>query len=362
MCHVRYRGAVGDVIMKTVFLLVLVSPATGAAREGNLSIDGEVAMTVNQHAIAMDEFQWFMEQERAGVFADCKARCNLEDGPRFWDQDCEGTTPRKMLLQRTINRVTQEKIEQIEFQELGLISDCRYSSFLEYLAKSNREREQAVKDGHVVYGPVQYTQLQFYGHWMASLRIQAKAKVARGTLALTEQSLRSYYYENRNQFKSTPTTSLEMITIQTIAGSDSGNGMARLKSVAQEIASRLDSGQVPEHVVRVYAGRADITLSQRRFDHLDNDRIGELFAGSENATKVLALAPGQSAVIILDGHSLEVVQCGSKTGGDYLPFEMVKDRVKARCLDGQYGQLLRCKVQAADVQVNQRAVDLLLPP
>ena len=114
-----------------------------------------------------------MEQERAGVVAYFKAQHNLDYGQDYWNHEVAGTTPKAALQQKTVDRLVHEKAEQLLFQELGLVQDIRYATFLEQLEKTNRNREQAAKEGKVVYGPIRYTQLQFYGHWKATLRAQA---------------------------------------------------------------------------------------------------------------------------------------------------------------------------------------------
>jgi hypothetical protein len=136
----------------------------------------------------------------------------------------------------------------------------------------------------------------------------------------------------------------------------------KVTSAAREILSKMRAGRGIEHLLQGYADRTDIRLSRRRFDSLDNERVGELFAGSENVRSILGLAPGQCVSVADSGGTIQVVKCISRTPGDYLPFETVKERVRARCLDQQYDELLSQMVKKACVRVNQEAVVLLLPP
>ena len=347
---------------KGLVLLYLLAPAAlPGAPVVSQRLPGEAAVVVDRDVVTLDEFNWFMDQERVSVFEYLKTKCNFDYDKDFWTRACEGTTPRALLQKKTVDRVAREKVEQILFRELGLIQEVRYSAFLENLEKLNRDREQAVKDGRVIYGPVRYTQLQYYGHWKATLQIQAKGKLAQERLAVGEPEVRAYYDQNKDRFKATDTTTLEIVTIEPKQESDAEKCRGRVASAAEAILSKTRAGQGLEHVLQGYADNADIKLSRRRVDSLDTERVGEQFAGGENAEKVLALPPGQCVSVADSGETVQIVKCISKTTGNYLPFETVKERVRARCLDRQYDRLVDALAKKADVRINQQALDLLLP-
>ena len=344
-----------------VLLYLLASAALWRSQAASPRLPGEVALVVDREVVTLDEFNWFMDQERVGVFEYFKTKCNFDYDKDFWTRACEGTTPRALLQKKTVDRVAREKVEQILFRELGLIQEVRYSAFLENLEKLNRDREQAVKDGRVIYGPVRYTQLQYYGHWKATLQIQAKGKLAQDRLPVGEQEVRAYCDQNKDRFKAADTTTLEIVTIEPKQESDAEKCRGKVASAAEAILSKTRAGQGLEHVLQGYADNADIKLSRRRVDSLDTERVGEQFAGGENAEKVLALAPGQCVSVDDSGGTVRIIKCISKTAGKYVPFETVKERVRARCLDRQYDRLVDELAKKADVRINQQALDLLLP-
>jgi hypothetical protein len=150
--------------------------------------DPNVVLTVNNYPVSCEEFMWFMQQQRAGVFQYVKTKCNLDYGKDFWDKPCDGTTPKAMLQKQTIEKIVSEKVKQLLFKELGLVRDISYSAFLDDLEKVNREREKAVQRKQVIYGPIRYTQLQYYGHWMATMQIQAKEILTKRQFDVNEQA------------------------------------------------------------------------------------------------------------------------------------------------------------------------------
>jgi hypothetical protein len=356
-------GEISNPQNRVAVLLCLLAPGTlrGTTATSH-RLPGDVALMVDRNVVTIDEFKWFMDQERAGVFEYFGTKCNIEPDRDFWTRTCEGTTPRLLLQKRTVDRVAREKAEQILFLQLGLIQDIRYSAFLENLAKLNRDREQAVKDGRVIYGPVRYTQLQYYGHWKASLQIQAKGKLARDRLLVSEQEARAYYDQNKDRFKTADTTTLEIVTIEPKREFDAEKSKGSVASAAQDILAKVREGQDLERILRSYANKTDIKLSARRVDSLDNERVGELFSPSENAEKVLALQQGQCVLVADSSGTVQIIKCISRIQGNCLPFEAVKGRASARCLDQRYDRLVEELAKTAEVRINQEALELLLPP
>jgi hypothetical protein len=324
--------------------------------------DKEPLLFVNGYAVSIEEFRWFMQQERAGVFQYVKTRYNLDYGKGFWDHDCEGTTPKVMLHKRTIEHVVSEKVQQILFKELGLIQDTSYSVFLNNLEKLNCERGKAVQQGRVIYGPVRYTQLQYYGHWMANLQIQAKEKLSQEQFGITEQKLRAFYDEHKcDIFKMSETLTLEMVTIQVTEQSNPKKNAELLEATAKKILSKIKGGRGIEQIMQGYVDRKDIKVSCRRFDEINDDRLGEIFTDSENFKKVKALVPGQSLKLAVSENTVYVVKCISKTSGSYLPYENIKAVVKTKYLDQQYDQLVGDMVKKANIEINQKILEKLEP-
>ena len=185
----RHRGR--SIVLFSLLAICLRQSATASSAPA----EEAAPLSVNHCAVSAEEFKWFMQQERAGVFHDVKTRCNFDYGRNFWDRNCAGTTAKKLIEQRTINRIVREKIQQLLFKDLGLIEDARYSVFLENLEYLNANRERAAQQGHVIYGPVHYSVPQYYGHWMATLQIRAKEKLAREQFRVTDEKLRVFARE-----------------------------------------------------------------------------------------------------------------------------------------------------------------------
>jgi len=328
------------------------------AEEGGVALDDDAALFVNKYPVSREEFRWFMQQQRAGVFQYVKTRYNLDYGKGFWDHDCEGTTPKVMIQKRTTERIVHEKVQQILFMELGLIKDINYAAFLNNLETTNIERHRAMQQGRVIYGPIRYTQLQYYGHWMANLQIQAKEKLSLERFVVTEQKLKAFYAEHKDEFfKKAATVTLEVVTIQAEQKSDSGKKTELLDSTAGEIFSQIEAGHDIKQIILGYVDRKDVKVSCRRFDEVNDDRLSEVFADSDDFKKVKALAPCQGAVLSTSESTRHVAKCISKTPGNYLPYEGIKSIVKAKYIDQRYDQLINEMVKKAAIKVNQKVLE-----
>jgi hypothetical protein len=316
-------------------------------------------LLVNHHEVSLEEFRWFMEQERAGVVAYYKANYNLEDGQGFWKHEAGGTTPKATLQKRTVERLVREKVEQILFQELGLVRDIDYATFQQQLQTLNRKREEAVKEGKAVYGPIRYTQLQFYGHWKATLRTQATEKLAQTQWFPTDDSLRKFYDDNRSLFRAPPSSTLEVVTVQAGAKPAAGATVGTLQSASRKILSQLKAGKALPDLLNDQTWSEDVKVSWERRKEINADHIGELFPNEQQLKAVLALTPGEATMLTDSDAQARVVRCLEKVAGQDRPYEAVRQQVKDGWLGQQYDRHVKALVSQALVQTNQAAIDAL---
>ncbi len=326
-----------------------------------ISRDDAAALVINNQPVSREEFRWFMEQERAAVVAYFKAQHNLDYGRGYWNHEVAGTTPKAALQQKTVDRLVHEKAEQLLFQELGLVQDIRYATFLEQLEKTNKNREQAAKEGKVVYGPIRYTQLQFYGHWKATLRAQATEQLAQKRWPATEESWRKFYDDNRSLFRAPASSTLEVVAVQTSGKPATGNRAGSVQSAAREILAQLKAGAAMPDLLKAQSERVDVKVSGRRLEEIHADRLGELFPAEEQLKAVLALAPGEAVLLTDSEAQARVIRCLGTVAAKDRPYEAVQSQVKERWLGQQYDRHIKHLAGRAQVRVNLEVIDALLP-
>jgi hypothetical protein len=319
------------------------------------------ALVVNHHEVSREEFRWFMEQERPRVIQHFGTKYQLEYGSNFWTRALDGSTPRAALKQDTVARVVKEKVEQALFQELGLVKDIRYSAFLDDLEQFNRRREQDVRDGRVVYGPVRYSPLQYYGHWKASMQLQAKELLAARRLDVTQGKLKAFYDQNRELFKTARTWTLVIVSLRRNPTSTTEKSLEEFESAAQEIARRMKSGEDAEQTAAEVAAKQDMTMTRRRLEKLTEDRMSELFPEEALLKPALALVPGEWMVTPASASGVQVVRCVARDPGGDAPYDQVEQVVRFKYLDREYNRLLEKAAATAKPQVNDAVIDDLLP-
>jgi hypothetical protein len=310
--------------------------------------------TVNKYPVGTDEFTWFMQQEKAAVFEIVNKTCPADSGRNFWIQNCNGTTPKEILHKKTVEKIVRQKVQQELFKELGLIKDIRYTVFLEDLEKLNQERKQAVEQGKVVYGPIQYTQLQYYGHWMTTMQTRAKDKLRKEQLNITETKIREYYSRNKNQFKTAGYLTLDTLVLRSEQTSESSN---KLEALANEIVLKVQSGLTLESAVGAYTDRKDFAIAHRKYEQVQDDRLGELFPDSGHFKAIRALNPGRTVRFRASENEVWIVQCISVTASHDLPYEQIQGILADRYVDLEYERMVDTRVQNARIEVNQEVLD-----
>jgi hypothetical protein len=320
-----------------------------------------VPLTVNQREVSRAEFRWFMEQERARVFAYFKEQHHVEDGKGFWTQKTGGTTPSAMLQSNTVARIVRERTEHNLFQELGLLQDVSFAAFVTELEKRNQEREQAARQGRTVYGPVRYSALQYYEHRKATLRAQAMEILGQKRWSPSEDELKSYYDRHLSQFRSSATYTVEVVTIEADPETSAGTNAASVRAAADEVQAKLNAGIAWPTLLKEPPREGSVKVSGQRFEQLNVDRLGELFPDAQQLKAVEALLPGQTTLLADSGVRVRVVRCFSRTPGADRPYDAVRRQVKDLWLGQRYQQHLEGLAAQAQVKLDQEVIDQLLP-
>jgi hypothetical protein len=335
-----------------VWLCFLTNTAFGMVQDAAPSTNAAAVLFVNRQPVSAEEFVWFMQQERAGVFQFVKTKFNLDYGTSFWDHKLPGGTPRALLRQRTVERIVREKVQLLLFRELGLVGEIGYENFVKNLEQLNDARESAARQGRVIYGPVRYTQSQYYEYWMSNLRLRAVEQLAQTCWDVSDRRVKKIYGRNKDKFRVGETSTLEMVTLQASNSETTGE---TLQTVARKIVCAVKTGS--DLKTTAEGNNGDIKAAWQRFDEMNESRVSELFTDGEQAKKVLLLSPRQSVVLPVSKSEIKIVRCVSKTPRHYPSFEEIKSRVKSIYLDQLYDQMIDELAKKADVQITPKAME-----
>lgn len=159
-----------------------------------------VVAYVNGVAIDVREFHLVAEEERTGVIIDLTDRWGVEADAGFWETERDGITPAAELERRTLAALTRMKIEQQLMTDNGLLEDSSFAAFHNEWMQTNRQRQEAVDRGEVIYGPVTYTEAQYYYLRQDKKVLELQAKLGSGSLAPSMEEQMRYYTESQEPF------------------------------------------------------------------------------------------------------------------------------------------------------------------
>lgn len=160
-----------------------------------------VVATVDGQDIPVGEFALYLAQERAATFTHFRQKFGADDGPGFWTTEHDGQTPAAYLRERALADVTRVTVELNLAHRQGLLADSGYDAFLRNWRTENARRRQAVAAHQVIYGPVQYTESNYFTYVLSNLAAALRDRLT-DTRAITtpDSALRSYFTAHRGDF------------------------------------------------------------------------------------------------------------------------------------------------------------------
>ncbi|MDX3453358.1 hypothetical protein PV396_15620 [Streptomyces sp. ME02-8801-2C] len=160
-----------------------------------------VAATIDGQDIPVRELALYLVQERAATFTHFRQKYGAEDGPDFWTTEHDGQTPAAYLRERALADVTRTTVELTLAHRQGLLADSGYDAFLRNWQTENARRLKAVTAHQVIYGPVQYTESNYFTYVLSNLAAALQNKLTE-TRAITtsDDALRTYFTAHPGDF------------------------------------------------------------------------------------------------------------------------------------------------------------------
>ncbi|MFG2131829.1 hypothetical protein ACGFNV_28975 [Streptomyces sp. NPDC048751] len=160
-----------------------------------------VAATIDGQDVPVRELALYLAQERAATFTYFRQKFGTDDGPDFWTTEHDGQTPAAYLRKRALADVTRATVELNLAHRQGLVADSGYDAFLRNWQAENARRRTAVATRQVIYGPVQYTESNYFTYVLSNLAAALRDRLT-DTRAITtsNSALRSYFTAHRGDF------------------------------------------------------------------------------------------------------------------------------------------------------------------
>ncbi|MEU1191263.1 hypothetical protein [Streptomyces sp. NPDC005859] len=172
-------------------------------------------VTIDGQTVPAREFSLFLAQERAATFAHFQQQYGAADGPHFWTTSHGGQTPAEYIKKRALADVTRATVQLGLAHRHGLLGDPSYEAFLRDWAAENARRQKAVAAHQVIYGPVQYTESNYFAYVLNDLDFELAKKLSDTEVIKTpETALRAYYQAHRSDLEQGGHSSTSSLTVR----------------------------------------------------------------------------------------------------------------------------------------------------
>lgn len=233
----------------------------------------------------------------------------------------------ELLANTTLEQSVVAKLQQLEARREGLVADISYRASLAELERTNRSRQEKVKRGGVVYGPITYDEKRFLDERLRSLR-----KGLRARLRVSGEEVARYYTANRERFSLGESRNVAGISAA------SADGMARLTVLERRLAGGESFDAIYAELRHV--GDGVLSVEERTFDYR-TVRADSLRSPALLRT-VNELETGEVTGIVADARSAGIYKCLSKRSLGYAPIDEVRQGIvadlRARKYDAQVRQ------------------------
>lgn len=172
-----------------------------------------VIAEIDGQKIPLRELALYLAQDRAATFAHFQQTYGATDGPHFWTTAHGGQTPADYLKKRALTDVTRASVVLELAHRHRLIADPGYDAFLTAWTDENARRRQAVAAHQVIYGPVQYTEANYFTYVLHDLDARLEQVLTQsGTIPAPESALRAYYHSHLDAFRQQDATTRKITT------------------------------------------------------------------------------------------------------------------------------------------------------
>lgn len=182
--------------MHTLFIVMMVALVGAGLYFGVKTIgqakENQVIGTVNGKEISQGLFMERVRENRAGTYAYFQEKYGVDEEADFWNKEFGGEVPAEFLKQQALDDCVFIMVQQEMALEKGIISDMSYDSFLQDLKNENERRKQAISQGKVIYGPVEYTEENYFTYVFSNMVIELKRAMAQELMPEDEEIYREY--------------------------------------------------------------------------------------------------------------------------------------------------------------------------
>ncbi|GAA3399504.1 hypothetical protein GCM10020370_00250 [Paenibacillus hodogayensis] len=291
-----------------------------------------------------------LAKNRASTYTYFKGKYNVDDSPRFWDDNYGGEVPIEKLRNESLNEGAIIKIQQLLAKQKGIVKDISYPAFVQQLQAENERRKEAVRKKQAIYGPVSFDEKAYYGIVNGNLAAELKKKIGQES-AVSDQALQRYYELNKDVlFVKSDTIRIKKLSVALADHGSLQKGDAR--ALIDDIHDRWAAGEDLDKLLEAYEPKNSRLIAKEE-QILDDASIKDNARNSPILTDTAEqLSVGGISQVFEENGAFTMIVCLEKTPQGYRPFLEVKDQVKSDVIDQQYNELVAQLMKDAVIHIN----------
>jgi len=314
-------------------------------QEGALA--GDWVARVDGEPISVRLFERRVAANRARAYAHFRQTYGAEDSAGFWTSSYGGETPLAWTKKRALAECVRIKLEQVLAREKGVIEDIGYAAFLENLERENDRRRRALAAGEPIYGPTEYGEDTYFSYLFSNTVIELKRRLGRKELEATEEELKAHYEDVKDElYKQGDRVSIWAVKVPFGAGgASSEDARARIEEMK---ALAAEAGSLAQLAARsggeASVGEEVFDDASARFDWGRRPRMRE---------EAMKLSEGETSRVFEERGAFWVLKCAARERLEHMPFDEVRQNVRARYVDEKYEEIMAGLVASAEIEINR---------
>ena len=307
-------------------------------------------LTIGGMKIGEDEYLEAMQQEVYDTTQHFYAEYDAVVDSDFWEKDFGGEIPYKLLTERTIERLKQEKAVYGLAAEKGYIDSAGYDALLERFENENKIRADKIENGEPVYGLSEFTLELYMEYEKDSLQKKYCEDLDNEGMTLTDEEREEYYDKYKDAlFVKDDDITLEFIRIRYELEELDEGIYQDLKTRMTDVYNKIDA----EHTVKSLA-EADAGLKPYLYE--ETILSGEYISKGKTLEDVIGYAaelkPGESTQVIDENGTLYLIQCTARTEYDYQPLEEVINNIDKELREQHYNAIIQERASGLEVDAD----------
>ena len=338
--------------MRRLFLQFLLLISSLFVFSQTVSNDTIVIGSVNSVPVTLRELKMSEDKCKPQVIQEFKSRYNLPFDAGFWNNTDVKPSPSEVLRSKAFNAAIDRKIQQQLAQKLGLITDISYKSFYRELISENNRRKKAVSNHQIIYGPVQFSEVNYYDYLFSNLILKLKKVLAKDSFNLSDSQLRVQYELNKeNLYKIPDSVCFQRVIVKSASTNTSNDQYQELRKNAELVRESLlqnsfslqETKKYPDEDILIKSDT--LLLNSTQYQLLE----GEVYA--EILDKIKGLKQGEVSGVIETSNGYEIYKIINQKEMGFKSFETVRKAVLSAETDRQYKDFIhKLKEKAIIVQ------------